>query len=233
MDGTRANQRTVSRNGVMAIAGAFALCSSASWAATLTWNANTEPDLAGYRVYVCAQQPCTRSSGTLLATLGKVLSVDVGTPTVVQYYVVTAYDSSNNESIESNVTTYTPPTGTPPTPPPPATVSLTVLGSPSIGEPWSVRGTTTATGTISMQVWVNGVFDHSESTSPYCAFGDANGVCTKVLKPFGSYTVEFRVLSGGTEVARQSLSVTAAGPAAPPPAAPPPAPGNLRLSLVQ
>lgn len=233
MNGTRASQWTVPMSRMIALAGAFTLWSGAAGAATLSWNANTEPDLAGYRVYVCPQQPCSRSSGTLLATLGKVLSLDVGTPAVAQYYVITAYDLANNESSESNVTTYTPPTSTPPSPPPPATVSLTVLGSPGIGEPWSVRGTTTATGTISMQVWINGALDHTENAGPYCAFGDANGICTKVLKPFGAYNVEFRVLSGGTEVARQSVLITAAGPAAPPSVAPPPAPGNLRLGLVQ
>jgi len=37
-----------------------------------------------------------------------VTSFNIGTPTVTQYYVVTAYDLANNESGESNVTTFTP-----------------------------------------------------------------------------------------------------------------------------
>ena len=94
-------------------------------AATLTWNANTEADLAGYRIYRCTQQPCGRGSGTasLLATLGKVTTFDIGTPAVVQFYVVTAYDFANNESSDSAVAIYTPATPTPPPPsatPPPA-----------------------------------------------------------------------------------------------------------------
>lgn len=98
-------------------------------AATLTWNANTETDLAGHRVYRCTQQPCGRGSGTasLLATLGKGTSFDIGTPTAVQFYVVTAYDFANNESSDSAVAIYTPATPTPPPPPstpPPAPTSL-------------------------------------------------------------------------------------------------------------
>jgi len=96
------------------------LWSATGWAATLTWNANSEPDLAGYRVYRCTQLPCGRAFGsaTLITTLGRVTSLNIGTPAVVQYYVLTAYDTANNESSESAMTTYTP-TGAPPQPPPP------------------------------------------------------------------------------------------------------------------
>ena len=87
--------------------------------ATLVWNANREPDIAGYRVYKCSQPTCRRKSGaaTLLASLGKVTSFDIGTPAVLQFYVVTAYDFANNESVESNVVRYTPRGYSPPAPP--------------------------------------------------------------------------------------------------------------------
>ena len=66
-------------NWVRAIAVVLVLCSSTAWSATLTWNANNEPDLAGYRVYQCSQQPCTRTSGkaTSLVTLGTVTSFNM------------------------------------------------------------------------------------------------------------------------------------------------------------
>jgi len=100
------------------------LWSSTASGATLTWNSNSELDLAGYRVYQCSEQPCSRASGmaSVLATVGTVTNFDIGTPTVTQYYFVTAYDSANNESSESSLATYTPagspppPTTTPPTP---------------------------------------------------------------------------------------------------------------------
>ena len=242
---------------VIAVSAGLMLGYGPVWAATLTWDANNEADLAGYRVYQCNQLPCTRMSGTatLLATLGKVTSLNIGTPSVVQYYVITAYDLANNESTESNSATYTPagappspPPVTPPPPPPPppvtpptpppvtppspppaaATVTLTVLGSPNLGQPWSVQATTTASGTVSMQVWINGVLDHTENTSPYCSFGETNGSCSKVQQPAGVYTVEFRVFSNGAEVVRRFVAVTATAVSGPP-VAPPPTPNNLRL----
>jgi hypothetical protein len=105
------------------------LWSTTAWCATLLWNANSEPDLAGYRVYQCAQIPCGRAFGsaTLLTTLGRVTSFNIGTPAVVRHYVITAYDFANNESSESAVATYTPagaPPPPPPPPPPPAPTNL-------------------------------------------------------------------------------------------------------------
>jgi hypothetical protein len=110
-----------------AFAAMLMLWNSPGSAATLVWNANTESDLAGYRVYQCTQQPCRRSSGTatLLATLGNVTSFNVGSPARVQYYVITAYDFANNESRESNIATYTPAGQVPePMAPPPAPANL-------------------------------------------------------------------------------------------------------------
>lgn len=105
----------------------------AAWAATLTWSANTEPDLAGYRIYRCSSLPCTRTSAnaTVLATLGNVTRLDIGTPSVVQHYVITAFDSANNESSESNLATYTPPAPAPPPPGPSPSPSPSPEPSPA------------------------------------------------------------------------------------------------------
>jgi hypothetical protein len=117
-------------NWVRAIVGVLVLSSSTAWGATLTWTANSEPDLAGYRVYQCSQQPCTRSSdqASLLASLGPVTSMNIGTPEATQYYFITAYDSANNESGASNLATFTP-SGSPPPPlaAPPAPDSLQII----------------------------------------------------------------------------------------------------------
>ena len=104
-------------NWVRAIVGVLVLWSGTAWGATLTWNANTESDVAGYRVYRCNQLPCTRTTGTatILYVLGKVTSVNIGTPAVTPYYFITAYDYTNQESGGSNVVTFTP--GEPPPPP--------------------------------------------------------------------------------------------------------------------
>ena len=107
-------------NWVKAIAGVLVLWSSTAWGATLTWNANKESDLAGYRVYQCSQQPCTQASGraSLLATLERVTNFNIGTPAVIQYYFITAYDLANHESGASNLATFIP-AGSPPPPPTP------------------------------------------------------------------------------------------------------------------
>ena len=87
-------------NWVKAITGVLVLWSSTAWGATLTWDANSGPDVAGYRVYQCSRLPCTKSSGNAspLVTLGKVTSFNIGTPPVTQYYFITAYDFANHES---------------------------------------------------------------------------------------------------------------------------------------
>ena len=115
-------------NWVKAGAAVLVLWSSTAWSATLTWTANSEPDLAGYRVYQCSQQPCTRSSGqaSLLVALGTVTSLNIGTPAVTRYYFITAYDSANNESGASNLATFTP-SDSPQTPPPPAPGGLQII----------------------------------------------------------------------------------------------------------
>ncbi|HJT22601.1 MAG TPA: hypothetical protein VJ746_19165 [Nitrospira sp.] len=123
---------------VTAMAIVLTLCAGAAWAATLTWNADTDSDLAGYRIYTCSQLPCTKAAGTanMLASVGTVTSFNIGTPVVVQYYVLTAYDYANNESKESEPAVFIPtgstslppppqPAATPP--PPPLNVRLSVL----------------------------------------------------------------------------------------------------------
>jgi hypothetical protein len=106
-------------NWVKAITCVLVLWSSTAWGATLTWNANSEPDLEGYRVYQCGGLPCTQTSGaSLLVTLGKVTSLNIGTPAKIQYYFLTAYNLTNRESGASNLAVFVP-VGSPPPPPTP------------------------------------------------------------------------------------------------------------------
>jgi Viral BACON domain len=75
---------------------------SASSSATLNWNANTESDLAGYKVY---RATASGAYGAPIATLpGNSTSyvanlLQVGT---TYFFVVTAYDNAGNESLFSN-----------------------------------------------------------------------------------------------------------------------------------
>jgi Viral BACON domain len=116
-------------NWIKAISGVLVLWSCTAWGATLTWNANGESDLAGYRVYQCSQLPCTRASGNAssLATVGTVTSFNIGTPAVTRYYFITAYDFANNESVESGLIAFTPAGSPPPVVPPAIGTSPTSL----------------------------------------------------------------------------------------------------------
>ena len=67
--------------------------------ATLTWIANTETDLAGYKIYVGTQ------SGTYGApiVLGKVTTYQLNNLAIgtTYFFCITAYDSAGNESLHS------------------------------------------------------------------------------------------------------------------------------------
>ena len=210
-------------NWVRAIVGILVLWSSTAWGATLMWNANNEPDLAGYRIYHCDLQPCTRASGnaSLLATLGKVTSFNIGTPAVTQYYIITAYDFVNNESKNSNLATFTPvgspPAPSPPPPPPLGKVSLEVVGNPATG-PWGVEGSTSDPRNVMATVRLDGVVHHVEHDAPYGFPGD-NGTTAKTgLFGKGSHTVEFVFYVEGTtsEIGRASVTVREGSPPLPP-----------------
>ena len=182
-------------NWVRAIAGVLVLWSSTAWGATLTWNPNREPDLAGYHVYQCSQQPCTRTSGhaSLLVTLGKTTSFNIGTPASTHYYFITAYDFSNKESDYSNLVTFPPPPHMEP-------VTLTVEGHPATG-PWGVKATTTDHRDVMATVRLDGAVHHVEHYAPY-SFPDDNGTTTTTERfGIGPHTVDFEFHLEGTTTA--------------------------------
>jgi len=209
-------------NWVRTIVGVLVLWSSTAWGAMLTWQPNHEPDLAGYRIYQCSQQPCTHASAhaSLLVTLGKTTSFNIGTPAVTHYYFITAYDFSNKESSSSNLATFRP-AGSPlppgPHPPLAGNVSLTVVGNPATG-PWGVKASTADTRDVKATVYLDGAVHHVEHTTPY-GFPDDNGT-TATTGHFGtgSHTVQFVFYVEGstTEIGRASVTVQEGSPSPPP-----------------
>jgi fibronectin type 3 domain-containing protein len=80
----------------------FTLNPVSTSSATLTWNANTEIDLAGYKVY---RATSSGAYGAAIATLqGKGTSyIATGLQSGTTYFfVITAFDSAGNESAASN-----------------------------------------------------------------------------------------------------------------------------------
>ena len=70
--------------------------------ATLTWNANTDPDLASYRIYISTTQGVY---GAPVATVQKPATSYIATGLNVgstYFFTVTAVDLANNESLHSN-----------------------------------------------------------------------------------------------------------------------------------
>jgi hypothetical protein len=197
-------------NWVRVIVGVLLLWSSVAGAATLTWDSNSEPDLAGYRIYQCRLLPCTTSSGTLLVTLGAGTSFNIGTPAIIQYYFITAFDAANNESGSSNFVVVSPvgSSSTPPSVPLVRTLNLTVVGNPAAGM-WGVEGSTTDLRDVMATVYLDGVVHHIEHHAPY-GFPNDNGL-TATTGHFGSgsHTVEFVFYLEGTttEIGRGNVTV--------------------------
>jgi hypothetical protein len=111
-------------NWVKAITGVLVLWASTAWGATLVWDANSESNLEGYRVYYCGGLPCTLNVGaSLLTGVGKnETSLYIGTPADVRYYFVTAFNSFG-ESGPSNLVVVRP-AGSPPPPPTPGGLQI-------------------------------------------------------------------------------------------------------------
>jgi hypothetical protein len=232
-------------NWVRAIAGVLVLWSSPAWSATLTWNANTEPDLAGYRVYQCSQLPCTRASGnaSLLVTLGTVTSFNIGTPTVTQYYVLTAYDFSNNESIESSSVTFSPVGAPPPVSPPPPPVppaigasptSLAFAGTQGAANPASQTVNISNTGGGSLS-W--SASDNASWLTVNPASGTGNGVVTVSVATgtmaVGTYNGSITLSAIGVSPFTVPVTLVVAPSPTPSPITPPPAPNSLRITAAQ
>lgn len=183
-----------------------------------TWNPNTESDLAGYKLY---QGTVSGKYGPPV-DLGNVTTYTLTLPalTVDQtyFFALTAYDKSTNESGKSSEVSKLI-VGVVPVPATPPTVVLAVQGDPTTG-PWAVEAVASGVADpYDIEVWVNGVLDHIEGASPRCSWGDAptGGTCLRVLKPAGSYVMEFRVIQAGVQVAKASVTVLAVDTLAPAP----------------
>jgi len=196
---------------------------SSSSSATLQWAANSESDLAGYRVY----------QGTTSGSYGP--AVDIGNTTVytaqnldsglTYYFAVTAHDTSGNESSPSNeVSQYIVGPSLDVTPP---SISLT---SPASGATLSNPVTITATatdniGVVGVQFQLNGTnLSAEDTTNTYSVSWDTTGVAPGQY----SLTAIARDAAGNSTTATP-VSVTVE---APPDSTPPSIPGTLTAQVV-
>jgi hypothetical protein len=169
----------------------------------LTWNPNSENDLAGYLVY----------SGTTSGIYG--LPIDTGLNTshtfsgllegLTYFFTVTAYDTSGNESVPSlEVSKFILPNGNNDTTSP--TISLT---APAAGATLSKLVTLTATaadniGVTGVQFSVNGSpLGSEDSFTPYSHTWDTSGLAS------GTYTLTAQARdAAGNTTTSTPISVT-------------------------
>ena len=204
------------------IATVLVLWSSPAWSATLTWTANNEPDLAGYRVYQCTQQPCTPASGnaSVLATLGTATSFNIGTPAVTQYYFLTAIDFFNNESSASSVATYTPAGSPPPVVPPvigtsPTSLSFAATQGGSSPATQTLTISNTGGGTLTWSTTENAAW---LAVSP--SSGTGNGAVTLTVTSgslaAGTYNSTVTIQASGASSVTVAVTLTVATAPVPP-----------------
>jgi hypothetical protein len=109
---------------------------------TLRWDANPEPDVAGYRVYYGTSSGKYSQSNDV----GNVTGTTISNLTAGQtyYFVVTDYDTSGLESLPSNEVAYSVPSPTPtPTPTPTRTPTPAPTPTPDLGSTPPSGGTPT------------------------------------------------------------------------------------------
>jgi hypothetical protein len=102
--GTYSGTLTVSAAGISpkTVAVTLTVNAPATSSVTLTWNANTESDLAGYKIY---RATTSGGYGTPITTLQGNVTTFIASGLQLRttyYFVVTAYDSAGNESPLSN-----------------------------------------------------------------------------------------------------------------------------------
>lgn len=95
---------------IIRIALLLLIFASLSWAQAptkFTWTANTETDLAGYRVYKCSLSPCIKTNGVKIGEVGVSASPSFPIPSGAEGFVfVTAFDKTGNESGPSNTISF-------------------------------------------------------------------------------------------------------------------------------
>ena len=136
---------------------------------TLQWNANTETDLAGYRVYYRADSSAVPFAGTGATQGASPIDVAKNTTATISgldsghanFFAVTAYNTAGVESPYSNVVTIselTPPTASITYPSNNATVSGTVSVTASASD---------NVGVTRLEFYVNGVLQATDTSTPY------------------------------------------------------------------
>ncbi len=158
---------------------------------TLGWDANTEPDLAGYKLYYKAGSCCAPYDGMHPTDPALDSPIDVGnvtqytitglSDTETYFFVVAAYDSDDNESGYSNEVTYIPSTL--------ILTSLSISGDDSLNENNSASYTATATFSDGSTLIVTDNADWSDD-SDYSSINSSGVLTTSEVSSDETVTIQ-------------------------------------------
>ena len=161
----------------------YSPCSAVTVA--LSWDANTESTLAGYKVYYQADSSAPPFQGTGAAEGAAPVNVYNQTTATISgldpgrtyYFAITAYDTAGIESSYSNIVTV------PESSPPSVTLSSPANNSTVSGKVSVVASASDNVGVARVEYYVNGVLKATDTSSPYVYLWDTTALAT------GNYTL--------------------------------------------
>ncbi|MGB9082489.1 MAG: Ig-like domain-containing protein [Desulfuromonadaceae bacterium] len=163
---------------------------------SLQWDASTDADVAGYKVYHSAGSSALEGTTPLNVANQTSASLDGLDPNLSYEFAVTAYNAAGAESSFSNIVTL--PEQAPPT------IDIT-----SPADSASVSGTvsiavnaTDNVGVTKVEFYINGALKATDTTGPYVYTWD-----TKSVAP-GAYTLMVKAYDAAGNVSQSSRTVT-------------------------
>jgi fibronectin type 3 domain-containing protein len=181
----------------------YSPCSAATVA--LSWDANTESNLAGYKVYYQADSPSLPFQGIGAAegsapvdvynkTTATISGLDPGR---TYYFAITAYDTAGMESSYSNIVTV------PESAPPTVTLSSPANNSTVSGKVSVIASASDNVTVSKVEFYVNGILQATDTASPYAYSWDTTALAT------GTYTLLAKAFDAAGNVGQSnSVAVT-------------------------
>lgn len=195
---------------------------------TLAWSSNSEPDLAGYFIYYKIGASGAPYNGTGAVEGNSPIQVPVAelddpaypeytihglSDTETTYFVLTAYDTDDNESGYSNEVFYTPSSGA-------TLISLSVSGNNSLNENSSTGYTATACFSDGSTQTVTNSTDWSEN-SPYVSISSSGILTASEVSDDEAVTIQAIYTFGEvTKSATKAITILDVPPSNLPPSTP-------------
>ncbi len=188
-------QKMLVRSVLVAILSLSMGATSFATSVNLQWDANTETDLAGYKVYHSADSAPLAGTTPLDVSKQTITTISGLDPDKSYSFAVTAYNASGVESSFSNIVSITeqsPPTVAITSPADAVSVSGTVLISVTASD---------NVGVTKVEFYVNGVLKATDTGAPHAYSWDTSSVAS------GTYTLMAKAYDAAGNVSQSSSSV--------------------------